>query len=272
MTLIPERLQSAHAAGLEKYLRTGDKHINWDGIELPALHKDGHEVPKAKSELREHTHEGRRLFTGLFRDISDQKARQRRFEAVFNNTYQFTGLLDPDGTVLEMNEAALSFGDLERDDVVGTAIWDTYWFRTRKESARNGARGSRTRQGRGPVSGRDSNSGNRQNRDHRLFDPTGHRSERGGATPHPRGERHHRPQTAQTTPAGPPSTAPTQPSKRTQRDQRVHRNPPIGGRSRRTPRVRGRNRRDLERAHRDDRNGETARRCRPRRRRETDGD
>jgi len=45
MTLIPERLQSAHAAGLEKYLRTGDKHINWDGIELPALHKDGHEVP-----------------------------------------------------------------------------------------------------------------------------------------------------------------------------------------------------------------------------------
>jgi len=133
MTLIPERLQSAHAAGLEKYLRTGDKHINWDGIELPALHKDGHEVPVAVS-LREHTHEGRRLFTGLFRDISDQKARQRRFEAVFNNTYQFTGLLDPDGTVLEMNEAALSFGDLERDDVVGTAIWDTYWFRTRKEA------------------------------------------------------------------------------------------------------------------------------------------
>jgi len=133
MTLIPERLQSAHAAGLEKYLRTGDKHINWDGIELPALHKDGHEVPVLVS-LREHTHEGRRLFTGLFRDISDQKARQRRFEAVFNNTYQFTGLLDPDGTVLEMNEAALSFGDLERDDVVGTAIWDTYWFRTREEA------------------------------------------------------------------------------------------------------------------------------------------
>jgi PAS domain S-box-containing protein len=78
MTLIPERLRDAHAAGLEQYLRTGEKHIDWDGIELPALHEDGHEVPVLVS-LREHTHEGQRLFTGLFRDISDRKARQRRF-------------------------------------------------------------------------------------------------------------------------------------------------------------------------------------------------
>lgn len=127
LTLIPERLRDAHAAGFEKYLRTGEKHIDWDGIELPALHEDGHEVPVLVS-LREHTHEGQRLFTGLFRDISDRKARQRRFEAVFDNTYQFTGLLEPDGTVLEVNEAALSFAGLERDDVVGKPIWDTYWF------------------------------------------------------------------------------------------------------------------------------------------------
>ncbi|WP_455449084.1 PAS domain S-box protein [Natrinema thermotolerans] len=127
MTLIPERLQDAHAAGLEKYLRTGEKHIDWDGIELPALHKDGHEVPVLVS-LREHTHEGQRLFTGLFRDLSDRKARQRRFEAVFNNTYQFTGLLEPDGTVLEVNRTALSFAGVERTDVVGKPVWDTDWF------------------------------------------------------------------------------------------------------------------------------------------------
>ncbi|OLZ42458.1 histidine kinase [Natrinema saccharevitans] len=127
MTLIPERLQDAHAAGLEKYLRTGEKHIDWDGIELPALHKNGHEVHVLVS-LREHTHEGQRLFTGLFRDISDRKARQRRFEAVFNNTYQFTGLLEPDGTVLEVNRTALSFAGVERADVVGEPVWDTYWF------------------------------------------------------------------------------------------------------------------------------------------------
>ncbi|MDF9747306.1 PAS domain S-box protein [Natrinema salsiterrestre] len=133
MTLIPDRLQPAHAAGLEKYLRTGEKHIDWDGIELPAVHKHGHEVPVLVS-LREHTHDGERLFTGLFRDISDRKARERRFEAVFNNTYHFTGLLDPDGTVLEVNETALAFAGLERDDVVGKPIWDTYWFQFGDES------------------------------------------------------------------------------------------------------------------------------------------
>ena len=135
--LIPERLESAHLEGLQAYLRTGQKHIDWDGIELPAVHKDGHEVPVLVS-LREHTHEGQQLFTGLFRDLSGRKTRQRRFEAVFNNTYQFTGLLEPDGTVLEANETALSFGGLEREDVVGKPLWETYWFQ-RSETARETA-------------------------------------------------------------------------------------------------------------------------------------
>ena len=65
---------------------------------------------------------------GIGRDISDRKRRQRRFEAVFNNTYQFTGLLDPDGTLVEINDAALEFGGLDREDVVGRAVWDVCWF------------------------------------------------------------------------------------------------------------------------------------------------
>ncbi|WP_459806593.1 PAS domain S-box protein [Halopiger thermotolerans] len=127
MVLIPERLRPAHAAGLEKYLRTGEKHIDWDGIELPALHKDGHEVPVLVS-LREHSYQGQRIFTGLFRDISDRKERQRRFEAVFNNTYQLTGLLEPDGTLLEVNRTALEFAGVEREEVVGNPLWETPCF------------------------------------------------------------------------------------------------------------------------------------------------
>ncbi|MFP8952730.1 PAS domain S-box protein [Natrialbaceae archaeon A-arb3/5] len=138
MELVPERLRPAHAAGLEKYLRTGNKHIDWDGIELPALHKDGHEVPVLIS-LREHRLDGERVFTGLFRDISEQKYRKERFEAVFNNTYQFTGLLEPDGTLLEANEAALSFAGRDREDVVGNPIWETFWFSS-NDQARQVAR------------------------------------------------------------------------------------------------------------------------------------
>ncbi|MDZ7687391.1 MAG: PAS domain S-box protein [Halobacteriales archaeon] len=72
------------------------------------------------------------------RDITDEKKRERRFEAIFNNTYTFVGLLETDGTLLEANQTALSFGGLERKDVVGERIWDTYWFQI--DGARETAR------------------------------------------------------------------------------------------------------------------------------------
>jgi PAS domain-containing protein len=40
-------------------------------------------------------------------------ASARRFRAIFNQGAQFTGLLKPDGTVLELNQAALDFWRLQ---------------------------------------------------------------------------------------------------------------------------------------------------------------
>ncbi|MEF8809270.1 sensor histidine kinase [Natronomonas sp.] len=71
---------------------------------------------------------------GFSRDITDRKKRQRRFEAIFNQTYQFTGLLSPDGTLLEANDTALAFGGITRDDVIGKKLWDAYWFRASEET------------------------------------------------------------------------------------------------------------------------------------------
>jgi len=45
-------------------------------------------------------------------DITERKDREHRYDAVFNQTYQFTGLLEPDGTLIEANESALTFGGL----------------------------------------------------------------------------------------------------------------------------------------------------------------
>ena len=64
-----------------------------------------------------------------FQDITDRRRRRRRFEAVFNNTHTLTGLMDPDGTMIEANDTALSFGGLDRDDVVGKRLWNTPWVR-----------------------------------------------------------------------------------------------------------------------------------------------
>lgn len=62
------------------------------------------------------------------RDVTDETKRARRFESIFNQTYQFTGLLQPDGTVIEVNDAALEFGGIERDDTVGEQFGDLPWW------------------------------------------------------------------------------------------------------------------------------------------------
>lgn len=51
-----------------------------------------------------------------FQDATEREERQRRFDAVFNNTFQFRGLLDPDGTLVEADDTALAFGGLDRED------------------------------------------------------------------------------------------------------------------------------------------------------------
>ena len=77
--------------------------------------------------------------TGIGRNIADRRARRRRFEAVFDNTYQFTGLMSPDGTLLEVNETAAEFAGRPAAELVGQKLWDAYWFEP-EETTREVAR------------------------------------------------------------------------------------------------------------------------------------
>ncbi|MFN6539302.1 MAG: PAS domain S-box protein [Nostoc sp. EkiNYC01] len=52
----------------------------------------------------------------------------RRFRAIFNNTFQFTGLLTPDGILLEANQTALSFAGLKLEDVINLPFWEAHWW------------------------------------------------------------------------------------------------------------------------------------------------
>jgi len=71
--------------------------------------------------------DGERVLSSV-RDISERKRRQRRIRATFDQTFQFIGLLEPDGTLIEANQAALEFGGVDRADVVGLSLWETEWF------------------------------------------------------------------------------------------------------------------------------------------------
>lgn len=53
---------------------------------------------------------------------------ERRFQAVFNNTFSFIGLMEPDGTLIEANEAAYSFGNLTPEEVLGVPFWEALWW------------------------------------------------------------------------------------------------------------------------------------------------
>lgn len=49
---------------------------------------------------------------------------ERRFRAIFNQTFQFIGLLAPEGTVLEINHSTLTALDLQYNEVVGRPLWE----------------------------------------------------------------------------------------------------------------------------------------------------
>ncbi|WP_336328785.1 PAS domain S-box protein [Halovenus sp. HT40] len=91
--------------------------------------KDGEQIPYefTGAKLTDETGESLGL-VGIGRNISERKQRQRRFEAVFNNTYQFTGLMEPDGTLIEANDTALEFIGHDSDLVIGQKVWDAPWF------------------------------------------------------------------------------------------------------------------------------------------------
>jgi PAS domain S-box-containing protein len=70
--LMPEYLRHLHRAGLQRYQETGKKHISWEAVELPGLHRSGHEIPLELS-FGEFVRNERRYFTGIVRDVSERK-------------------------------------------------------------------------------------------------------------------------------------------------------------------------------------------------------
>jgi len=53
---------------------------------------------------------------------------ERKIRAVLDQTFQFIGLMEPDGTLIEANRSALEFGGLEESDVLGKKFWETPWW------------------------------------------------------------------------------------------------------------------------------------------------
>lgn len=80
--LMPDYLRHVHEAALDRYLETGRRHIDWSGVELPGLHRDGRIIDLELS-FGETVEAGEVLFTGVIRNITERKRSDRRWEAQY---------------------------------------------------------------------------------------------------------------------------------------------------------------------------------------------
>jgi len=77
--LMPERLRAPHMNAMKRFAETGKRHISWEATELPGLHKDGREMPLEISYGLS-KREGKYLFTGIVRDITERKQAEKEKE------------------------------------------------------------------------------------------------------------------------------------------------------------------------------------------------
>jgi PAS domain S-box-containing protein len=110
--LIPERLRSAHNTGVERYRRTGRRHIPWTGVQLPALTKDGREIPVEISfgEFVDET--GRRVFSGFVRDVSDRVRHERELEEARATAEQALKELTTLSRIIDVALAKATYGEM----------------------------------------------------------------------------------------------------------------------------------------------------------------
>lgn len=75
---------------------------------------------------------GQRIWSETKRAFAEDRLRasEDRLRAIYDGTYEYIGLLAPDGTLLDTNRASLEFAHNTREDVVGQLFWETPWFTT----------------------------------------------------------------------------------------------------------------------------------------------
>jgi PAS domain S-box-containing protein len=113
--LMPEYLRDLHKEGLKRYQETGHRHIDWQSTELIGLRKNGEEFPIEVS-FGETTNNGRRVFTGFIRDISERKqteealrASERELSMIIETIPGLVWCAAPDGELNHLNQRLLDY-------------------------------------------------------------------------------------------------------------------------------------------------------------------
>lgn len=134
--LMPPQMRPRHEEGMQRYLHGSSAHVVGMGNrELSALHRDGTIFPLelAVTEIRV---DGRRLFVGIARDITERKQAEQKLaaESAKNATLLRTAsdgihVLDLDGNLVQANDAFCRMLGYSAEEMHGMNVlhWDPQW-------------------------------------------------------------------------------------------------------------------------------------------------
>ena len=130
--LMPEYLRHLHRAGFTRYKTEGRRHISWEAVELPGLHKNGSELP-LELAFAEFSHGDNRFFTGIARDITERKGAQtalQKSEKLYRTLARNfpnggVALFDRDLRYLIADGAGMAPG-LSKEALEGRTIWEVF--------------------------------------------------------------------------------------------------------------------------------------------------
>lgn len=126
--LVPEQLRNAHHAGLEKYLQSGEHAVLGKRIEVPALHKDGHELMVELAITPVHLTE-QTYFTAYMRDITERlsaeeelKQSRQRYRDLFERSGDAIFIHTLDGEIIDVNASAEQLVGWKKSKLIGMKL------------------------------------------------------------------------------------------------------------------------------------------------------
>ncbi|MFC6729909.1 PAS domain S-box protein, partial [Natronoarchaeum mannanilyticum] len=117
-TLMPDEMVEPHLEGIDRYLETGERALDWSYLELPGERKDGTEIPLSVS-FGEFERDGRTFFSGIMRDVSEREALEEdlREERNLNRRILETS---PTGIMIADRDGDITFANDHARRIVGT--------------------------------------------------------------------------------------------------------------------------------------------------------
>jgi len=122
--IVPIRWQQDLWGGLTLYSREPEQGWTEDEIAFVQMIANYCAVALRQSQLTQQVQQVEDLLLN----------REQQFQAVFEETFQFTAILTTEGILQAVDQTALNFGGFGRADVVNRPFWETYWWTIQAET------------------------------------------------------------------------------------------------------------------------------------------